>query len=101
MVYWIKSKNYSYLIDDSSEDKKAKSKKESFIKKNFNLKILESVQQQINLRIKQTIFKKNNIDTDSPKNNHKESIRKSKLKHSKDLKVNNIMFLLKKLIRML
>ena len=39
----LKVKNYSYSIDDSSEDKKAKRKKESFIKKNFNLKILESV----------------------------------------------------------
>ena len=41
----LKSKTYSYLRDDGSEDKKAKDKKRCFIKKNFkfeNYKNLEA-----------------------------------------------------------
>ena len=39
---WLSAKTYSYLIDDGSEDKKEKSTKNSVIKINLNLKILEA-----------------------------------------------------------
>ena len=39
----LRAKTYSYLIDDSSKDKKAKDTKKCVIKKNLNLKIIKSV----------------------------------------------------------
>ena len=39
----IRAKTYSYLIDDSSENKKAKGTKTSVIKKTLNLKIIKTV----------------------------------------------------------
>ena len=38
-----RSKIYIYLIDDSSEDKKAKGTKKCVIKKNLNLKIINTL----------------------------------------------------------
>ena len=47
-IYWIIKKTWSYVIDDSSEDKKAKGTKKSDIKRKFkfeNYKIcLEATQ---------------------------------------------------------
>ena len=47
-IYWIIKKTWSYVIDDSSEDKKAKGTKKSEIKRKFkfeNYKIcLEATQ---------------------------------------------------------
>ena len=48
----IKSKTYSYLIDDGSKDKSAKGKKTLLQKKNLILKIIKTVQKQLTLRIK-------------------------------------------------
>ena len=39
----LRAKTYSYLIDDSSEDKKAKVTKRCVIKKNLNLEIIKTV----------------------------------------------------------
>ena len=39
----LAAKSYSYLIDDDSEDKKAKVTKMCVIKKTLNLKIMKSV----------------------------------------------------------
>ena len=39
----LRTKTYSYLIDDGSEDKKAKGTKKCVIKKNLNLKITKTV----------------------------------------------------------
>ena len=38
-----RSKTYSYLINDGSEDKKEKGTKQCFIKKTLNLKIIKTV----------------------------------------------------------
>ena len=48
----LKAKTYSYLIDDSSGDKKAKGAKNCVIKQNLNLKIIKTISKQLNLRIK-------------------------------------------------
>ena len=48
----LRAKTYSYLIDDGSKDKKAKGTKMFVIKKNLSLKIMKTVQKQLNLRIK-------------------------------------------------
>ena len=39
----LRAKNYSYLIDDDSEDKKAKGTKKYVKKKKLNLKIIKTV----------------------------------------------------------
>ena len=39
----LRAKPYSYLVDDSSEDKKANSTKKRVIKKDLNLKIVKTV----------------------------------------------------------
>ena len=39
----LRAKTYSYLIDDGSEDKKAKGTKECVIKRKRNLKIIKTV----------------------------------------------------------
>ena len=53
----LRAKTYSYLIDDSREDKKAKGTNKCH-KKNLNLRIIKTVQKQPNLRIRETISKK-------------------------------------------
>ena len=54
----IRAKTYSYLIDDSSENKKAKGTKTSVIKKTLNLKIIKTVQEQLIFIIKKTVQQK-------------------------------------------
>ena len=54
----LRAKTCSCLIDDGSENKKAKGTKKCFIKKNLNLKIMKTFQKQFNLGIKYTIQKK-------------------------------------------
>ena len=39
----LRAKTYNYLIDDGSEDKKAKSTKKCVIKRKLNLKIIKTV----------------------------------------------------------
>ena len=39
----LRGKTYSYLIDDGSEDKKAKCTKNCFLKENLNSKIIKTV----------------------------------------------------------
>ena len=48
----LRAKTCSCLIDDGSENKKAKGTKKCFIKKNLNLKIMKTFQKQFNLGIK-------------------------------------------------
>ena len=39
----LRAKTYSYLIDDVSEDKKAKGTKKCVVKKDWNFKIIRTV----------------------------------------------------------
>ena len=54
----VRAKTYSYLINDGSENKKANDTKRYVIKKNLSLKIIKTVQKQLNLRMKQITQKK-------------------------------------------
>ena len=54
----VRAKTYSYLINDGSENKKANDTKRCVIKKNLSLKIIKTVQKQLNLRMKQITQKK-------------------------------------------
>ena len=47
----LKSKTYGYLTNDTDENKRAKRTKQCFIKRKLNLKILNIVQKQLNLKI--------------------------------------------------
>ena len=46
------AKTYSYLVDDGSENEKAKGAKKCLIKKKLNLKNIKTVYKQLNLIIK-------------------------------------------------
>ena len=49
----LRAKTYRQLLDDGSEGKKAKGTKKCIIKKEkLDLKIIKTVQKQLNLRIK-------------------------------------------------
>ena len=58
----LRGKTYNYVIDDGSEDKKAKSTKKCVIKRKLNLKIIKTVQKQP-LKTKQLEKNKSNIDS--------------------------------------
>ena len=47
----LRAKTYSYLIDDSSEVKKAKDTKMCVIKRKLQFENIKTVQNQLNLRI--------------------------------------------------
>ena len=67
----LRPKSYSYLIDDGSEDKKAKSTKKCIIKRNFTFEnyknSLEATQLDKKKYTVNTVSRKNKIDIDSTK----------------------------------
>ena len=73
----LRAKTYNYLTDDDREDEKAKGTESCAIKKTLNLKIIKTVQKQLNLRINK-LSRKNKTDIDSNKENNKEIIKNSK-----------------------
>ena len=77
----LKVKTYSYLIDDCSEDKKAKeTKKKCVIKRKLNLKNYRNCLKATQLENKiNHLEKKNEIDMDSLKKDHKEFIKNNRL----------------------
>ena len=50
MVTFFGLKGKNYLLDDGSEGQKVKDRKKTY--KNLNSKIMETIQKQLNLRIK-------------------------------------------------
>ena len=68
----LRAKTYSYLIDDGSEDKKAKDTKKCVIKRKLNFEKLFEANQLIN-KIK--YLEETKIDIDNIKENHKEFIK--------------------------
>ena len=68
----LKSKNYSYLIDDGSKEKKSKRHKKP--PENYNTCLEET---QLDNKI--NYLEKNKIDVDSPENCHKELLKSNKL----------------------
>ena len=64
----LKAKTCKYLIDDSSEDQKAKGSKKCDIKKILEFEIVKTALKQQNLRIEKNLDKnleKNKTDIDS------------------------------------
>ena len=70
----LRAKTYSYLIDDTSEDKKAKGTKKCVIKCENCKNCLQET--QLDNKIK--YLENNKINTDSLKKNHKKFIRNNK-----------------------
>ena len=64
---WLKAKTYSYLIDDGSEDKKAKGTKKCVIKRKHKLEIYKNCLEATQLDNKTKYLEKKKISTDSLK----------------------------------
>ena len=73
----LRVKAYSYLIDDGSEDKKAKSTKNCFIKRKRKLESYKNCLEANHLDNKIKYLEKSKIGIDSI--NHKEFIRNDQL----------------------
>ena len=63
----LRAKTYSYLIDDGSEDKKAKGTKKCVIKRKLKLENYKSCLEATQLDNKINYLEKNKIDIDSIK----------------------------------
>ena len=74
----LRAKTYSYLIDDGSEDKKAKGTKKCVIKRKLKFEKYKSSLEATQLENKINYLEKNKIDTESVKENHKEFIKNNK-----------------------
>ena len=88
-VVGLRAKTYRYLIDDGSEDKKAKDAKRCVIKRKLKFKTYKNC------------FEATQHENKIKHLEKKIELAQVLLKHSKDIKVKGIIFLLKKLIRLL
>ena len=70
------AKTYGYLIDDGSEDKKAKGTKMCVIKRKFKFENYKNCLQAIQRDNKISYLEKNKIDIDSLEKDHKEFLKK-------------------------
>ena len=75
----LRANTYSYLIDDGSEDKRAKSTKICITKKQLKFENHQNHLGATQLENKINHLEKNNINIDSIKKNRKEFIRNNKL----------------------
>ena len=71
----LRATTHSYLIDDCSEDKKAKSRKKCVIKRKLKFVDYKNCLEAIKLESK----RKDEIDVDSLRNNHREFIKNNKV----------------------
>ena len=91
----LRTKTYSSLIDDSSEDKKSNSTKRSVIKRKLKFQNYKNFLEGTHLDTEiKHLQKKKKIDIDGLKKDHKKFTKRNKLilKQSKDLKVKGIIF---------
>ena len=70
------AKTYGYLIDDGSEDKKAKGTQMCVIKRKFKFENYKNCLQAIQRDNKISYLEKNKIDIDSLEKDHKEFLKK-------------------------
>ena len=75
----LRAKTYSYLIDDSSEDKKAKGTKKCVIKRKLKFENYKNCLEATQLDNKINYLEKNEINLDSLEKDHKEFIKNNKL----------------------
>ena len=75
----LRAKTYSYLIDDGSEDKKAKGTKKCVIKRKLKFENYKNCLEATQLDNKTNYPEKNEINLESLKEDHKEFIKNNKL----------------------
>ena len=75
----LRAKTYSYLIDDGSEDKKAKGTKKCVIKRKLKFENYKNCLEATQLDNKTNYLEKNEINLESLKEDHKEFIKNNKL----------------------
>ena len=98
----LRAKAQSCLIDDGSEDKKAKGTKKCVIKRKLKFKDYENCLEIAQIENKTNHLEKNKFVVGSFKNNYKEFIKKQiKIKNTAKIKYKGMMFFLKKLARLL
>ena len=74
----LKAKTYSYLIDDSSEDKKAKGTKKCVIKQKIKFENYKNCLEANQIENKTNDLEKNQIEIDHIKENHREFMKNNK-----------------------
>ena len=74
----LRAKTYSYLIDDGTEDKKAKGTKKCVIKRKLEFENYNNCLEVTQLDNKINYLVKNNINIESLKRNHKQFTRNNK-----------------------
>ena len=77
-IIGLSAKTYSYLIDDSSEDKKAKDTKKCVIKRKRQFESYKNCVEATQLDNKIKYLEKNKININSFEKNHKKFIRRKK-----------------------
>ena len=92
----LRTKSYSYLIDDGSEDKKAKDKEKCVIKRKLKFENYKSCLEGTQPENKINHLEKNKFDTKLIKENYKEFIKinngtsKDSVSDKEEIKCNNI-----------
>ena len=79
MLVGLKAKNYSYLIDDGSEDKKAKGIRNCITRRKLKIKNHKNYLEKTQLDNKIKHLEKNKMNIDSLKRNHKKFMKNNKL----------------------
>ena len=95
----LKTFSVSLIIYDSSEDKNVKGTKKCAIKRKLKFEDYKNCLEAIQLENEINLLEKK-IDVDSLKEDHKEFIKSNNIKNSIDLKLENVMYLLKKSTRL-
>ena len=76
--FGLRAKAYYYLIDNDSEDKKAKSTKKCVMKRKLKFENYKNCLEATLFKTKINYLEKNEINIDSLKKNHKEFIKNNK-----------------------
>ena len=99
----LRAKTYSFLIDNGNENKKTKDTKMCAIERKIKSENHKNCLEATQLENKINHLEKNEINIDFPEKDHKDFIKNNKLifKTQQRIKGKDIMFLLKKLIRLL
>ena len=78
-ICWIKSKTYSYLKDNSDEDKNAKGTKKCVIKRKLKFQDYKNCLEECQIENKTNPLEKHKIEKDSLKEDQKEFVKNNKL----------------------
>ena len=102
-TFGLGAKTYSFLINDASEDKKAKYTKKCETKRKLKFEDCKNCLEATQLENKMNYLERNDVDVNSLKKCHKEFMKNNKLilKTQQRFKSGRHNFLLKKIIKLL